>query len=386
MKSFTRILLLALALLVALAVPGRVAFAQDPDNEEGKVIVGGSYRLSSGETLSDDLVIIGGSGTLEKGSTVNGDVALTGGILDVNGEVNGDVVAIGGTITLGDDAHVNGNVSTVGAVLNRSEKAKIDGSLTIGNPGQMEFPLVKPALGNRFSAPSILEDVFGPISQALYAMLTALVVASLAAAAVLFVQKPTENVAAMIVTRPLPSLGMGLLTVLVAPLLIVILTVTIVFIPVMILFVIALGLAALMGWIALGLELGRRIGAALKVDWAPAVYAGLGTLALTLLTTLLDLIPCLGAVIYTVIGLMGLGAVLLSRFGLQREHVPAAAVYHPANTSFAPIPPVTPAAIRPDQAPVEVAPAPSAVQDTPPTADPGSDGPGQDSPGDESPA
>jgi len=383
MKPFTRILLLALVLFVALAVPGRVAFAQDPDNEEGKVIVGGSYRLSSGETLSDDLVIIGGSGTLEKGSTVNGDVALTGGILDVNGEINGDVVAIGGTITLGDDAHVNGNVSTVGAVLNRSEKAKIDGSLTIGNPGEMEFPLVKPALGNRFSAPSILENVFGPISQVLYSLFIALVVASLAAAVVLFVQKPTESVAAMIVTRPLPSLGMGLLTALVAPLLIVILTVTIVFIPIMLLFAMALCLASLMGWIALGLELGKRISAAFKVDWAPAVSAGLGTLALTLLTMLLDFIPCLGAVIYTVIGLVGLGAVVLSRFGLQREHVPAAAVYPPANTAFAPIPPVAPAAIRPDQAPVDVAPVTPAVQDTPPAADSGSDGPGQDSPGDE---
>ena len=76
--------------------------------------------------------------------------------------------------------------------------------------------------------------------------------------------------------------------------------------------------AWLIGWVALGLDVGRRIAKALKMEWAPAISAGVGTFTLFFVFVgFRNLIPCLGVVPYFLIGLWGLGVVLLTRFGTQ---------------------------------------------------------------------
>ena len=70
--------------------------------------------------------------------------------------------------------------------------------------------------------------------------------------------------------------------------------------------------------IALGMEVGKRISLAFKQEWHPAISAGLGTLLLmTILNGLQAVLPCIGWIPKALIGFLGLGAVLLTQFGMK---------------------------------------------------------------------
>jgi hypothetical protein len=81
----------------------------------------------------------------------------------------------------------------------------------------------------------------------------------------------------------------------------------------------ALGAAALFGWVAIGARVGRRLLKALNTgDVAPLWVASLGTLIITLITMGLSAAFCLaplGWLLMFIIGCFGLGAVVLTRFG-----------------------------------------------------------------------
>lgn len=91
---------------------------------------------------------------------------------------------------------------------------------------------------------------------------------------------------------------------------------------------------------------------ALKVEWSVAVAAGVGTLILSLLGAAIAKIPCVGWFIPSIIAIIGLGAVLLSRFGTHapESHVPAPAPVMPV-APRAPIAPTTPEAPSAPQPP-----------------------------------
>ncbi len=84
-------------------------------------------------------------------------------------------------------------------------------------------------------------------------------------------------------------------------------------------FVALLSSAALVfGWISLGMIVGARLSAALKLyTLSPAVTAALGTGVLTLAAHVIGWIPCAGWVTVGLLAMIGLGAVLLTRFGTR---------------------------------------------------------------------
>jgi hypothetical protein len=78
-----------------------------------------------------------------------------------------------------------------------------------------------------------------------------------------------------------------------------------------------LGIAILYGWLTLGLMVGRQMAIWLKQPWSDPVSAGAGTLVLSLLSSMLNLIPCIGWLANALIWFVALGAVILTRFGTQ---------------------------------------------------------------------
>jgi hypothetical protein len=76
-----------------------------------------------------------------------------------------------------------------------------------------------------------------------------------------------------------------------------------------------LGAAFIFGWVAIGLEVGRRLALAFRREWHPATQAGLGTLLLSFVIYAVGLIPCLGFSVGALVWMLGLGAVILTRFG-----------------------------------------------------------------------
>jgi hypothetical protein len=73
--------------------------------------------------------------------------------------------------------------------------------------------------------------------------------------------------------------------------------------------------AWVLGMIAMGLEVGNRLSEATNQEFQPVVAAGLGTLILSLVVNGIGLIPCIGWVVPFLVGIIGTGAVLMSRFG-----------------------------------------------------------------------
>ena len=354
MKTLSKISLTLLVLLIVLfAFPG-AALAQTPNGGNDQFVFGGVYTLNSGQTLTGTLVVFGGLATLEKGSVVTGDVALTGGSLTVNGEIKGSITSVGGSINLSDTAVVDGDINTVGGALNRSSLTVVKGNISSSGPGAIRLPLNL----NLRSFP--WENIFNPIGSVLWAIFQSLAVAALALLVVLFMPTPTRRVSNAIVGQPVIAGGLGLLTVVVAPALILLLAITILLIPLSLIGILLLAVAFLLGWIAVGTEAGDRLAGLFKVKWAAPVSAGIGTLVLSLFSSIFALVPCVGWVLPTVIAIIGLGGVFLTRFGTRDGQSSGPMSVVPSTPSWPPAMPSTPAS-----APWVETPSPSTAPDLP---------------------
>lgn len=374
MKTISRIALLIVVLAALLALPAPT-FAQN--GGDGKVVFGGTYALRKGEVLNGSLAVFGGEATLEEGSLVNGDIALSGGMLSINGEVRGNVAILGGSVIIGDTAVIRGDITTLGGSISQSPKAKIEGNVSQG-PSNFSFNLPR-----NIGVPDLRFN-FNPFASIAWAIFQAFVLAAIAVVVALLLPNPTRRVAASITGEPLVAGGIGLLSAILLPIVLVLLTITIILIPVTILAVIAAVALFIFGWVALGLELGERMATSLfHTQWTPPVAAGIGTLTLSLISSVAAIIPCIGWLVPFVIGVIGFGGVLASKIGTQiyrRYTLPPAPSAAPAGP-MAPVPPSAPSA---PVAPVQpVRPEPPA-QPEPPIVEPPQ--PPSDNPEDQSPA
>lgn len=338
MKNITRLLsvLLVLMSLLLLTIP---ASAQSPtpvpqtdDLQHGdKFILGDTFRLKFGETLDGNLVVVGGTVNIEKGAQVNGDIVLTGGTITISGSVKGDIVAIGGAISLDDTAIVNGDVSAVGASIKRSDGAQISGQVTEQGPLQLDLNQDGQSVPIKHT-PSLLERILAIAFESL-------ALAALAVVLALIFPTQIKRVAQTMNSEFWVSGGVGLITVIGTPIVLVIMTITIILIPVMIFSVLAIALTTIYGWVVAGFDIGERFSKLLKVNWPASVSAGIGVLVLSLVVGLITLIPCVGWILGFLIILFTLGAIVISRFGSNKYAATHPQMHIPPQ---APIPPATP--------------------------------------------
>jgi len=347
----------------AKSVTDRQQLGQNGD----KLVIGGTFLLESGETLNGGLIILGGSAELEQGSTVEKDVAVIGGTVNINGQVKGNVSAVGGMVSLGSSAVIEGNVSTVASQLTREAGAKVEGKVntvttgpfslvvpgTLQIPGWENFP---PITLPRSAKPPIMNIAFNPIWDGLWLLIRSFLWAAVAVLVALFLSQRTERVAESVMRNPLVAGGMGCLTLLIIPLVLVVLVITICGIPFALLGTFILWTAWGFGMIAIGYEIGKRMAHLFKSDWAIPVSAGVGTFVLTLgLNGIGALVPCVGWMAPAIVGLVGLGAVLLTRFGGRPYPYPEPESNEPAPGPPAsnPLPPAqqlgSEASLSPDQ-------------------------------------
>ncbi len=324
MKATQKItLLIALVLITALALPGTALAAGAADRPHDEFVFGNTYTLHSGDTLDGNLFVFGGIATLESGSTVTGSVMVMGGTLSISGKVDGDVQVMGGYIKLTSSAVVNGDVSSLGGYLDQDSGATILGTVsTEEQVGAWDFGDIRQwdtfPMRQFQTFPNL--DAFGILWDGFFYILTVFVMAFLAMAIVMFWPQHTARVAHAIVAQPLMTGGLGLLTILVVPAVLILLTITIILSPVALVGFIVLVVLCVFGWIALGLEIGQRMAAMFKTEWHPAVAAGLGTFALTFLvggvyTVFNQFCCCIGWIGLIVVGCLGLGSAMLTGFG-----------------------------------------------------------------------
>lgn len=331
-----------LIVLAMLGLPTTPVSAQG-----GRTAFGEPVTIKSGETIDGDLVALGGPVTVENGGEVRGDVVALGGPVSIAGHIQGDVTAWGGPVELSETAVVEGDVLAAGGPVQRSPGAVVKGEITQGF--RLKFPPVVPPVPSVPGARMEVGNGSGFLSFVLGLLKIGFRAAGIAIIALLvliFIPNQTHTVKQMAIDQPIASIGVGILTFVVAILMLGVLVITLCGIPIALILGLALLMALLYGWIAVGVLVGERLLAVLSTDRPlPMISGVVGTLIITLLSS----VPCLGWLLGFLGSSWGLGAVVLSRGGTQsRPTLPGGRTLGPAPT--APPPPEPSVVKAPTQA------------------------------------
>lgn len=295
----------------------------NPPNISGdKVVLGQSFILIEDQILDGDLAIVGGTALLEKNSQVNGDIAVIGGHLVINGTVHGDIQAIGGSLNLGETARVDGSLYDFGGTLTQYDGAVILGQQIANLPFNFH-------LGNDNSAqpniPNIPVTKTSPfikfIGGFLLSILQIFSLSALALILVLIAPKSTERISNAIIKQPFVHWGIGLLTVLVLPIVLILLVITLILSPLAVIGILVFGIVLIYGWINLGNAIGKRLFVNKSSSMSPALVAAIGTLILSSIARISALVPCIGGFLVGLVSLCGLGAIILTRFGTREYSI-----------------------------------------------------------------
>lgn len=285
-----------------------------------KFVFGGTFTLNEGDRINGNLIILGGIATLEADSLVEEDVILMGGNLEINGTVEGEVVAIGGLLVLGPSAIVEGNVTVLAGHLSRSSSAEVFGDVVTGLVGPISITvpggLRIPIPGGEY-LPGI-RILVNPLWEGLWVLFRAIMMSAIAVLVILFLPKQTARIGNVAIKQAPVSGGIGCLTTILFPIVLVITAITIIGLPITFFTVLLFILTVMFGVIAVGTETGVRLGKIFNQSWVLAVSAGVGTFLLVLVMEgLRVMIPCIGSILYIVVTIIGIGAVLLTRFGTR---------------------------------------------------------------------
>lgn len=344
-------LVLALALVLLMAVP-----AWADDGGQGVVRFGEDLVVRAGERVRGDAAVFGANALVEPGGLIAGDLAVMGGSATIQGEVLGGVAVFGGNVDLGEGCLVYGDVVSFGGSVHQAPGARVQGQVLTGlrlpQLGGMTWPWwlpseapAIPAEGRSpFWPEAALAALIGLIRGTIGAVITALLLAGLAILAMLFLPRHTRQVAACVERAWPASLGVGILAALAALAVGTVLILTLCLAPIGLLLFVATAAAWIWGLIAIGLLIGERLFQAANVaDVSPIWEAAAGVALLILVTH----VPCIGWAVGLAAGLIGLGAVTLTRLG-TRPYEPSAAGTQevppppPPTTPEEPPPPILP--------------------------------------------
>jgi hypothetical protein len=255
-----------------------------------------------------NIIKVGDDVTIEKGTRVNHVIAI-GGQVTVYGVADGNVVSIGNSVVLAASSIVGGNVISVGGVIARGGGSEVYGSLTEVNASNFS-QLLTSVLDSDWDGWNWL---FAILSIILYFGLLILSILL-----VLLIPKPLRVISNAVERNPYKSGFWGLLgLILVVPLalLLTISVIGVVLVPLEISIAIAGGL---IGCVAVARLVGHRIFVILKKP--EQTYMRETIWGVTFLW-FVGWIPYVGWMLKVFVILLGLGGVLVTRFGTHEKAI-----------------------------------------------------------------
>jgi hypothetical protein len=280
---------------------------------------GGRHR-GDAEIIGEDIIQFADNIIIEEDEIVEGDVVSILGDVVVYGMVEGDVVSVGGSLTVGPRGEIDGDAVAVGGQVRKEPGGIISGEkVSIGTgPGVTVHP--KWVGGNVFSRLGRLFIFI--LWTAFLCVIGAIVIAA--------ARKQMRNVTGL-ARREAFKMGLiGLLSWIIIAVAIAFFTVTIIGIPIgLFLIPLVTALAVLFGYIAVGLAVGERFGNGAGRSIYTSMALGIILLqALAILGGILRLpggglgivgaiISVFGWAVIIVAATVGLGAVVMSRFGTK---------------------------------------------------------------------
>jgi hypothetical protein len=253
---------------------------------------GGSLLVNGQEVICSDITSFGGVVTIK--GQVRGDVVAFGSSIVIDGTVTGNVVLYGSNAVLHNGSYVHGNILVYGGSYHKDKGAVFDGH-PVYDSGHFGWFV---GSGNTFSFP----------------LLSILTWVALGLIFTLLLPEHVMLVRTTATNNKGRSFVVGLLTVLIAPAVLVVLIALILPIPAAILVAAGLIAAWALGMVAIGWLIGEQLMRAVapgRNTRTMQIVVGLAVL------TMAGALPFIGWFITIVAGLSGLGAVLLSRFGTR---------------------------------------------------------------------
>jgi cytoskeletal protein CcmA (bactofilin family) len=388
-------------LAVLLLWPAAAVWADNPDRstggyewsfDDGNTFFNEDVTIKQGEVVDGEMGVFNGNLTLEEGSIVNGDVFVANGDVRVAGRVNGNLTVVKGDLVVAQSGQVTGEIFGMGGT--REVAGRVDGNLSglfgetvlrstaviggdvLGGPGDLvldpgvqiggqveripapSLPFLEPeSESSELTPPTLPEQPWGEpdtvgqrighfVGRVVTAMVLSLVLLAAGALIVGIWPRPTQRVASCISDLPLRSLGLGLLTFLIAVALEVLaaillavigvvaaaLMATVILIPVGLVLIVlgvlllavvplALAVGMVLGWVALAELVGQKVLTAFKAKKiTPLAAVVVGLLATVWLPAVLWLVEpcCLAWPVVILLTSLGLGAAILTRFGSRR--------------------------------------------------------------------
>jgi hypothetical protein len=271
-------------------------------------LTGDVYILKDHEKIDGNIAGIGTTLIIEDGATVLGDISLIGGNLQVDGRVTGDINVFAGTASIGETAIITGSINQILNQTTTNPKALIGGEInTYVIPFNTESNIGKNFLNvMEWMKPSVWVAL--QLGRILFLVLASLLAISL-------FTKPTFKVITSIRKNLAVSWGVGILTMFSVPIISLVLIVTICLSPIGIILALALLVGSLWSWAALSNIVGGQFTKWLKLEWNKEGTAILGAVFTGIFISFISLIPLVGFLINSIICAIGLGGILLSRFG-----------------------------------------------------------------------
>jgi hypothetical protein len=242
--------------------------------------------------------------TIEENMKVRNVFVLRGQIT-ISGTVEQSVVAIGGSIVLTRTAVVNGDVVALGGIIVMGKGADVHGTLTEINSSNISAA-ISDLLSDDWEGWSWLFAIFSVVVFFAILILALLIVA--------LIPKPIQVIAETIKTNTFKVSLSGLLGLLLIVPIAVLLTISVIGIVLIPLEMILVVSAALLGFIAVSQLVGRRVLMLIKRTGGGGIrqtFWGLITL------WLIGWIPYVGWIIKVLAVVLGLGGVIMTRFGTK---------------------------------------------------------------------
>lgn len=288
----------------------------------GSVRTAGQMITMDG-TVGRNVNAFGQTVNLEKNAVVDGDAVLAGQAMVVGGTVVKGLVGAGDTISL--DGTVDGDMNLAVSTLQVGENTRVKGKLmyesakdAVVAPGAAVGTLVKQPvrkdMGDWQKPQKKLPQFMGAMAKpwplnALGSIVTFILVGLVMA--FLFPRK-TQDVVDTVKLYPGRSIGIGILTLLVSPVIFLVLLVTIIGIPLAILFALFLALLAFLSKLFVALWVGREITSSFwpkrKENWLVITLIGVT------LSWLLFTLPFVGWLIGGAAMLLGVGGIVSVMF------------------------------------------------------------------------
>ncbi len=381
MKRLMLTLILGVCLAATVLQPVPALAAPGPQGD-GNVIFG-PYTLASGNTATGDMTVFGGPATLEPDSNFNGDLAIFGtvdiqesanlngtlvvfGDADIAGNIDGDVF-VAGALVLRETAYISGDVSATGAIDQR-DGAVVDGEVEPMTQRDFDFnrdfPIEVPRPFTNPSTPAYTRPMWVRGLWATVKAIVGVVVLSMLALVIVSIwPQQTERVSRAIEEAALTSFGMGLLVYLVAAVGLTLLAITICLSPFALLGWLIVGAGLLLGWVALGAILGKRVLTSIfnRPQPQPVAAAVIGTGLLSLVLAMTRVFWPIHGILMFVLVPLATGAVLLTRFGTMPYATQGNISGQPRTPKPRPQGPIVPGALPPSMP--SVAPQTSAADD-----------------------